>query len=78
MVKKELHHFSDASATGYGQCTYLRLVNKNEEVHCVFIMGKSSVAPTKVTTIPRLELTAAAVSVTVSNMLKEELVYGDV
>lgn len=39
-------------------------------------MGKSRVAPTKVTTIPRLELTAAAaaVSVTVSNMLKEELV----
>ncbi|XP_054872902.1 uncharacterized protein LOC111584426 [Amphiprion ocellaris] len=78
VVKRELHHFSDASTAGYGQCTYLRLVNKNGEVHCAFIIGKSRVAPTKVTTIPRLELTAAVVAVAVSDMLKEELVYGDV
>ncbi len=77
VVKRELHYFSDASTTGYGQCTYLRLVNSNGDVHCAFIMGKSHVSPTKVTTIPRLELTAATVSVTVSNMLREELVYGD-
>lgn len=35
--------------------------------------GKACVAPTKLTTIPRLELTAAVVSVTVSNMLREQL-----
>lgn len=76
--KRELHHFSDASITGYGQCSYLRLVSKAKDVHCVFVMGKARVSPTKVTTIPRLELTAATVSVTVSNILKEELLYENV
>ncbi|XP_070406798.1 uncharacterized protein [Nothobranchius furzeri] len=78
VIKRELHHFSDASTAGYGQCTHLRLTNKNKEVHCAFVMGKARVSPTKVTTIPRLELTAATVSVTVSKMLKEELLYDDV
>lgn len=78
VVKREIHHFSDASNTGYGQCSYFRLINKNKDVHCTFIMGKARVSPTKVTTIPRLELTAAAVSVAVSNMLKEELLYDSV
>lgn len=41
-------------------------------------MGKARVSPTKITTIPRLELTAVAVSVTVSNMLREELLCYDV
>lgn len=29
----ELHHFSDASSTGYGQCSYVRFVNTKQEVH---------------------------------------------
>ena len=37
----ELHHFSDASVDGYGQCSYLRLVNKSNQVHCSLVMGKS-------------------------------------
>ncbi len=78
VVKREIHHFSDASTTGYGQCSYLRLINKQEDVHCTFIMGKGRVSPTKVTTIPRLELTAAAVSVAVSNTLREELLYDNI
>ena len=78
VVKRELHHFSDASTSGYGQCSYLRVKNEDGDVHCTLIMGKSRVSPTKVTTIPRLEPTAAAVSVTVSNMLREEMVYGSV
>ncbi len=78
VVKRELHHFSDASTTGYGQCSYQRVKNEDGDVHCALIMGKSRVSPTKVTTIPRLELTAATVSVTVSNMLREELVYDSV
>ena len=65
----ELHHFSDASASGYGQCSYIRLVNVHEEVHCELVMAKSRVSPLKTITIPRLELTAALVSVRVSTML---------
>ncbi|XP_057686666.1 uncharacterized protein LOC130912537 [Corythoichthys intestinalis] len=73
IVKTELHHFSDASSYGYGQCSYLRHVSKDDNVHCALVTAKTRVAPIKVITIPRLELTAAVVSITVSNMLKDEL-----
>ena len=69
----ELHHFSDASASGYGECSYLRVISTSGEVHCTLVMGRSRVAPTKVTTIPRLELSAAVVAIKVSDMLKGEL-----
>ncbi|RVE71628.1 hypothetical protein OJAV_G00053730 [Oryzias javanicus] len=78
ITKRELHHFSDASTTGYGQCSYLRLINDKQEIHCALVMAKSRVAPIKVTTIPRLELTAAVVSVKTSNVLREELGYTDI
>lgn len=72
-VKKiELHHFSDASSSGYGQCSYIRIV-ADKNVHCALVMGKARVAPTRIITIPRLELTAAAVSAAVSNFLRSEL-----
>ncbi|XP_062573263.1 uncharacterized protein LOC134235177 [Saccostrea cucullata] len=68
----ELHHFSDASTNGYGQCSYLRVV-KGTKVHCALVIAKARVAPLKVVTIPRLELTAAVLSVKVSLFLKREL-----
>ncbi|XP_038055409.1 uncharacterized protein LOC119727556 [Patiria miniata] len=71
----ELHHFSDASQDGYGQCSYLRLVDENNKAHCSFVVGKSRVAPLKLVTIPRLELAAATVSATVSEFLRRELCY---
>jgi hypothetical protein len=74
----ELHHFSDASQQGYGQCSYLRLVDEDDKVSCSLVMGKSRVTPSKPITIPRLELTAAVTSVRVSNFLKRELEYEDV
>lgn len=76
--KRELHHFSDASNRGYGQCSYLRLTNEEGNIHCALVIGKSRVAPIKVQTIPRLELTAAVISVTMSNMLKQELEYTEI
>ena len=66
---------SDASQVGYGQCSYLRLVDENRRIHCSLVMGKALVAPLKTVTIPRLELTAATVSVKAASMLKEELDY---
>lgn len=57
----ELHHFSDASQSGYGQCSYLRLRNKENKSYVSFVMGKARVAPLKSITIPRLERTAAMV-----------------
>lgn len=70
IIRRELHHFSDASNSGYGQCSYLRLLGRNG-VHCTLIAGKSRVAPTKMVTIPRLELTAALVSAMMSCTLKK-------
>ena len=73
IINYSLHHFSDASECGYGQATYLRMGNDVEEVHCSLIFGKSRVAPVKYVSIPRLELTAATLSVKMSKMLREEL-----
>jgi len=78
ICRVELHHFSDASTMGYGQCSYLRFVNQNGDVHCSLVFAKARVAPTKIVTIPRLELTAAVVSVRVSSMLKAELDYANI
>ncbi len=46
-----------------------------EEAHCELVMAKSRVSPLKSVTIPRLESTAALVSVKVSTMLHKELEY---
>ena len=54
----ELHHFSDASEEAYGTVSYLRIAVKSGKVHCSFLMRKSHLAPTPMTTIPRLELLA--------------------
>ena len=71
----QLHHFSDASTEGYGQCSYLRLVDKTGKIHCSLVMAKARVAPLKQVTIPRLELAAAVLSVRVGSMLMKVLQY---
>ena len=68
-----LHHFSDANFKGYSQCSYLRMIDTTGRIHCSFVMGKSRVTPLKKITVPRLELTAAVVSVRVSEQLRREL-----
>ena len=69
----QLHHFSDASQIGYGAVTYLRLVDEGGQVHCAFLMAKSRLAPLKSISIPRLELSAATVSVRLDKMIRREL-----
>ena len=58
---------------GYGSVAYLRLSDDRNHVHCSFLMGKARLTPIKAVTIPRLELTAATVSVRLAQMLKKEL-----
>ena len=62
-----------ASERGYGQATYIRLVNKIGKIHCSLVMGKSRAAPMKYTSIPRLELAAAVLSVKMAGIIKKEL-----
>ena len=71
----ELHHFSDACQNGYGQCSYLRLLDDKNRIHCSLAMGKSRVTPLTPVTIPRLELTAALVSSKISCVLRKEREY---
>ena len=73
IARMELHSFADASMLGYGQCTYLRIVEADGRVHCSLVMGKSRVAPLKAITIPRLELTAAVLAIEASQSLVNEL-----
>ncbi|KAK3713870.1 hypothetical protein QZH41_010920, partial [Actinostola sp. cb2023] len=78
IVSAQLHSMSDASTIGYGQCSYLRLEDEHGKVHTSFVMGKARVTPKKTVSIPRLELTTAAVSVKVADALKEELEYENI
>ncbi|XP_068734645.1 uncharacterized protein [Montipora capricornis] len=73
VVSSQLHHFSDASEAAYGSISYLRLVDEEGRVHCSFLFAKSRLAPLKSVSIPRLELSAATLSVRHDKMLKREI-----
>ena len=73
VVNCTLHHFSDACESGYGQSSYIRLLDQNSQAHWTLLIGKSRVGPLKFVSIPKLELTAATLSVKISKMLKNEL-----
>lgn len=68
----QIHHFSDASELGYGSVSYLRLCNADDKVECSFLMAKSHLPTLKVVTIPRLELSAATVSIKLDKIIKRE------
>ena len=74
VVSSQLHHFSDASEAAYGSVSYLRLVNEEGRVHCSFLFAKFRLAPLKSVSIPRLEVSAATLSVHHDKMLKRERV----
>ena len=76
VVNVSLHHFSDASELGYGQCSYIRMANETDRVHCSLLLGKSRVVLKKFISIPRLELNAAMPSVKMICLLKKELKLG--
>lgn len=75
VVSCQLHCFSDASDIGLGMAFYFRLVDDNGKMHCSFVLGKSRVAPLKTITVPRMGLTAAARTVSLSKVILEELDY---
>ena len=72
--------FSDACTCGYGACAYLRFVYVDGFVNCSLVMGKSRVAPPKIVSIPRLEMTAAVVAAKLGNFIRHEIKieFGDV
>ena len=72
-----LHHFSDASQTGYEHTSCLRGVDVDGRMHGSLVMGESRVSPLKLVTMPRRELTATTVSVKVASMQDAELQYNN-
>ena len=72
----EIHIFCDASTIGYAACAYLRYKDDAGLFNVSFLIGKARVAPLKPSlTIPRLELTAAALAVTLSLLIKREMSF---
>ena len=69
----ELHTFADASTNGYGQCSYLRLVDTAKQVHVSLLASKARVAPLKPMTVPRLELQAAVGAVKLAKKIQDEI-----
>ena len=47
-MRHEVHHFSDASTTGYGQCSYLRTCYVDGSFNSTLLMSKARVAHSKV------------------------------
>ena len=43
----EIHCFADASSFAYGACSYLRIIDTKNFVHCSFLLRKSRLAPIK-------------------------------
>ncbi|XP_068749292.1 uncharacterized protein [Montipora capricornis] len=58
---------------GYGTCTYPRIVYPDGTVECAFITGKSTNAPIKTVSIPRLELQGALLAARVDVSVRKEL-----
>lgn len=73
----ELQSFSVVSDVGLGQATYLHVVNNSNQVHISVLMDKARVASLKPMSTPRLEVTAAVISVNGVSMLSGELNYKD-
>ena len=69
----ELHHFCDGSQVGFGACSYIRLVSPSGKIHLALVTTKSRLAPLKQVSIPRLELSAAVLSVELDTLLRREL-----
>ena len=70
VTEVQLHLFSYASRQGYA---YLRVKDENSPIHCAFVMGKARLAQAREISLPRLELTAAVISMKLSKIIREEL-----
>jgi len=72
-IKLQVHCFSDASQSGYGAVAYMRMENKEGNVHVSFLFGKARVAPLKSLSIVRLELSAAVVATRLANIIRKQM-----
>ncbi|XP_020296867.1 uncharacterized protein LOC109861576 [Pseudomyrmex gracilis] len=69
----EIHGFADASELAYGGCVYVRSTDKALTVSVRLLCAKSRVAPLKPLTIPKSELSAAHVLVSLVSKITSSL-----
>lgn len=69
----QLNHFPDTSQVAYSSVSYLRVVDSQGKIWCSFLMRKPCLTPLKPLTIPRMELSAAALSTRLDKMMWQEL-----
>ena len=68
-VAADLHHFCDGSQVGFWACSYIRSVSPPGKILVALVTAKSRLAPLKQVSIPRLELSAAVISVELDTLL---------
>lgn len=74
VVCRELHMFSDGSENCYGACGYVRIVDSGGQISTALIASKNKLVPRKkVLTIPKIELSAAALGVRLARSLRQEI-----
>ena len=65
--------FSDASKDAIGTAVYLREINSEGGIRVSLLFGRSKIAPTHSTSIPRLELCSAVLATKAVRMIRREL-----
>ena len=73
VTRREIHAFSDASKEAIGAAVYLREFNNDGVVSVSLLFGRSKMAPTHTTSIPRLELCSAVLATQAVMMIRREL-----
>ncbi|XP_075264848.1 uncharacterized protein LOC142357013, partial [Convolutriloba macropyga] len=71
-AKHELLIFCDASSTAIATTIYIRSTSA-EEITTQYVVSKARVAPIKTTTIPKLELEAAAMGAELASFVRSEM-----
>lgn len=72
-ISYELHHFSDACQYAYGAVSYIRMTDKQGYTWCRLLIAKNRLGPIKPTTIPRMELMGATISVKLDRICRSQL-----
>lgn len=73
VVDASIHTMADASQLAYAAVSYVRHEYEDGKVTVRFVAAKAKVAPTKATSIPRLELMAAVLGLRLSRKVSELL-----
>ena len=71
--RREIHAFCDASKDAIGTAVYLREINSEGDISVSLLFGRSKIAPTHSTSIPRLELCSAVLATKAVRMIRREL-----